>query len=680
MEPNFPMSETDSLRLLHGISRIRDGMPLWDANVHAARREPLPPGIAKARAYASFSVIGGLWLILAAATAMAAQDQPDTRQADGLLRLVSADAAVVLTVDGLRDQLRVLTASRLYAGLKQLPAVTAWVESEKGQQLRRSRDEIEAALGVKLSEICDELLGDSVVLALRLSPDAPGDSSQARGILLFQARDKALLERLIQTVNAKQKAGGELAQVTDCEHGGTIYHKREFPPAAERPSEWYITYPDGSFAFSNSESLIKSVIDLKGRGDSRKPADVSGTRDATGSGIDHGLNDLDRFQSARRRMPAKALARLFVEPRQIERLIAASPPPSKAADGRILAMLQRYLRAVEYAAASLVWNDTGIVLQTVETLDRSKLDPWLLQWAGNNLRPDLTLSRVPATTLAVASGHLDASAIFEGLSQIVPDEDQPKLENLNAVLSGLLLGQDLRTRILPQLGPSVIAYVEAPPENLDVRRNVTAADSVTSPAFAQVLVVNLQKGARPANEPVSAAGAVTTAAAIENALRTVLSFAALDDKRNNGRSKILTRSVAGATLTTLDFPIPFAYALDAAGSRLVVGSSPAAVVRYLESAANPKAGDRFRQLKIRAFPDDETFCCVDLSALGKLAGRQAQSPGRDPGHPQEPPVGRCRPRPFPGAGFRLVVRGRLSHEPIRAGGRRRASPHRTHVA
>ena len=315
-------------------------------------------------------------------------------------------------------------------------------------------------------------------------------------------------------------------------------------------------------------------------------------------------------------MPEQSVARLFVEPRQIERLIAASPTPSKAADARIMAMLQRYLGAVEYAAASLAWNDTGIVLQTVESLDRSKLDPWLLRWAGNNLRPDVTLARVPDTTFALASGHLDAPAVFEALSEIVPDEDQPKLKNLEAVLTGLLLGQDLRTRILPQLGPSVIAYVESPPEGFDRKRAAPhlTPDSVPAPPFAQVLVVNLQK-----DESVPAPGAVTTAAAVENALRTLLSFAALDEKRNSGRSRITTRLVAGANVTTLDFPIPFAYALDHGRSRLVLGSSPEAVIRYLESASSRKAGDRFRQLKTRAFPDDQTFLCVDLSALGKLA-------------------------------------------------------------
>ncbi len=120
-------------------------------------------------------------------------------------------------------------------------------------------------LGIKLNDICDDLIGDAVILALRLPPEAPADGSQARGLLLFQARNLALLERLINAVNEKQQAGGELDRVVAREHRGIAYHMREFPPAASRPSEWYVTYPDGTFAFSNSESLIQSVIDRKER-------------------------------------------------------------------------------------------------------------------------------------------------------------------------------------------------------------------------------------------------------------------------------------------------------------------------------------------------------------------------------------------------------------------------------
>src|SRR5262249_31761598 len=147
------------------------------------------------------------------------------------------------------------------------------------------------------------------------------------------------------------------------------------------------------------------------------------------------------------RLPEQAVARLFVEPRQIERMIAASPPASKSSDARILPMLERYLGAVDYAAAALLWDNSGVVVHTVETLAPSKLDPWLLRWAGNGLGRDATLSRVPDGALALASGHLDAPALFDALSQIVPDRDGSKLKNLEAVLSGLLLGQDWRSRI-----------------------------------------------------------------------------------------------------------------------------------------------------------------------------------------------------------------------------------------
>jgi hypothetical protein len=176
-----------------------------------------------------------------------------------------------------------------------------------------------------------------------------------------------------------------------------------------------------------------------------------------------------------------------------------------------------------------------------------------------------------------------------------------------------LLGQDLRSRILPQLGPGAIAYVEAQPEAIESPATGSAPTTEFPRPFAQVLVVSLRNDGRP--------GAVTATAAVDNALRTVLSLAALDEKRNNGRSQITTRTVAGANVTTLDHPIPFAYALDSAHSRLIVGSSPGAVARYLESASNPGGGDRFREFKSKAFAEDETFFCVDLTALAKLAGR-----------------------------------------------------------
>ena len=55
------------------------------------------------------------------------------------------------------------------------------------------------------------------------------DPSQRVGCCCFR-RKQGLLERVIQAVNQKQKTSGELARVTEREHGGTTYHMANSPP------------------------------------------------------------------------------------------------------------------------------------------------------------------------------------------------------------------------------------------------------------------------------------------------------------------------------------------------------------------------------------------------------------------------------------------------------------------
>jgi len=575
------------------------------------------------------AVFAAIWLVPIVIGTHVSAAEPGERPADALLRLVAPDVAVVLTVEGLRDQVRAFTRSPLAAGLRQLPAVRAWLDSEKYQQFEQSRARIEAVLGANLTDLRDELVGDAVVLALRLPPEGPADASLARGLLLFRARDQALLERVIRVVNTTQKDSGELAHVGDRQRAGTAYHVREFPAAAGRLPEWYVVYPDGTFAFSNSELLIRAVIDRKTPTRSAQTASRDGAVNDAGAKIEPGLGDLPRLQSVQRRLPGPALARLFVDPRHIGRLLAAAPRPAKPGNARLIAMLERYLAAVEYAGAALVWNDRAIVVHSVETLDPSRLDPWLRRWAGGTRRLDPALERVPSTALAVASGHVDALALHDALSRLVPEEDGPKLANLETVLTGLLLGQDLRTRVLPRLGPGVLAYLDTPSETEQGTATHVEPSPGSSWPFPLVVVVSLERDeqgpsqagrARPKEAGAQEPAAVTVAAALENALRTVLALTAMDKKRNQGRSRMVTRVVAGATVTTLDFPIPFAYAVDSAGSRLVVGTSADSVARYLESSSDPKAGDRFRRLQAAAFPGDETYFCIDFDALNNLAG------------------------------------------------------------
>jgi hypothetical protein len=538
---------------------------------------------------------------------------PTPAPSDALLRLVPADAAVVVTVDNLRDHTSTFLKSTLAGELRQIPAVRAWFASEKYQRFERSRAQIEAHLGANLADLRDKLLGDAVVLALRLPADAPAHASQARGILLVKVRDVALLRRVIRLINSTQQESGELAAVADRQRNGTTYQAREFPPAADRPPEWYVAYPDGTFAFSNSESMIQAVIDRKG------PARDGDGGPQAGAQVAPGLGALPRLMAVQSKLPGPALARLFVDPRQFERLLAAQPRPNKPADARLVAIMERYLAAIDYAGLALTWNDDSIVIHSVETLNASLLDPWLRHWAGD-LRPvDLSISRVPPTALAFATGHLDALAMLDVLTQIVPEDDQTKLANLETLITGLLLGQDLRTNVFPQLGPGILAYFDTPPET-DEQGGVPGSKPAAQAGwpFPLVVVVSLRTEAEPAKS-------VALTAAADNALRTVLAVLALDDKRSQGRSRIVNRTVADTTVTTLDPAIPFAYAVDRARHRLVLSNSPGAVARYLEGASDPRLAERMRRLRAAAGTNVETFASIDLDALNHLAGKHRAS-------------------------------------------------------
>jgi hypothetical protein len=313
---------------------------------------------------------------------------------------------------------------------------------------------------------------------------------------------------------------------------------------------------------------------------------------------------------------------LYVDPRAIERLLASVPRPSKPSDIRLLAMLERHLAAVDYAGAALVWSRDAIAVHAVETLDSSRVDGWLRQWAADTRACRPELRRVPRTALALASAHVDWTALHNAIFQVIPEADHQRLRNLEGVLTGLMLGQDLSSRILPALGPGLIAYLDAPSDTGGGKTRDAGPPPGRGGLFPLVVVMDLNGDAGSPDRDTRRRGLPPPAVsdAVENALRTLLALMALDEKRGQGRGGIMSFDSAGATVTTLSTPIPFAYAVDRTGGRLVLGTSASAVARYFESVSDPAAGARFRDLRAAAFAEYETFVCVDLDALTRIAG------------------------------------------------------------
>ncbi|MFO0953289.1 MAG: hypothetical protein U0835_19455 [Isosphaeraceae bacterium] len=514
-----------------------------------------------------------LWLLLPVAARAAGP-------ADPLLRLVPADAGVTLAVENLKGHVRTLADSPTARALRDLPVVRGWRRSPTALDLGKSVRQVEALLETDIGTVRDALLGEAVVLSLRPAPDAAPD--EARGLLLAKVSDRSLLERFVSRLNEAQTRSGELRSVGERERGGVKYHVRTFAPGM-RPDESYVLFEDGVFVWSNSEELVRGAID-------RKSSDGKG-----------GLAERPGFARVRERLPANALASLFVDPRFAERVLAATPPPAKPQEKKVFATIVDYLGALNYAGAALSWRN-GPLLVTEEVVEPDKLHPGLTRWAAQTEPVDPRLHRAPSTALALATVHLDFPLIVDSLSALVPETDRPALDNLMVALRGGMLGLEPRDEVAAHLGPGVALYMERP------------APRLNEGSRRPPLVMTVQVASTPAG--------VRAASAVDNALRTVFALAALDPKNGRGKVRVETRTEGGTVVTLLPGPQPLAYAVH--DGRVILATAPKAVGRAIAAQADPKGAALVERLRSLGMPATTSFACADLRTLFEFADPNRQ--------------------------------------------------------
>jgi hypothetical protein len=512
--------------------------------------------------------------------------------ADGLLKIAPADAGITVVVEDLKTHARAFLGSPLARGLMALPAVREWRESGRGREFRKARGQIESILGADFASIRDGLLGDAVVLSLRVPPG--GRPEDARGLLLTRASDRAMLDRAVRVFNEAQTKRGELRRVSERRRDRASYHVREFQ-AGGRPAEYYAFLSDGGFAWSNSEELLLGALD----------------RDAGASG---GLAGSSDFRRVREHLPAGAVVSAFVDPRFLESVAAGSERSNDPGEERVKALLGRYASAVRFAGAAIETRH-GLVLHTDEVVDPERLPHELLRWGSSDRRPDASLMRVPPGALAFAVVSLDATVVYELLASLIPERERAKWDNLQVAIRGVMLGLDPRSAVAPQVGPGAALHVE-PPAAEDADRGLS-------------LVASLEIAAGHEGERASEA--------LTNALRTWLAAYAMDDKQGGEGLHFATEPLHGEAVTRLAPRTPLAFA--AAPRRLVIGSTPGAVARALAAHRERGAGARIERLRAAFFPSVDSFACADLAAVHEwadpirelLARRMAERQGKDEG-------------------------------------------------
>lgn len=499
---------------------------------------------------------------------------PGAGPADPLLRLVPADAGATLVVEDLKGTARDVLQSSLFEGVCQLPVVREWLESGRFREVHDALGKVDQALGEKVHVIRDDLFGEAFILTLHVPKG--GRPDEARGLLLVRVPNRELLDRLVLRINTAQSDKGELRRVVDRTNHGVSYHVREFPPGG-REAEYYATLNDRVFVWSNSESLIHGAIDRQ-----------AGTR--------QGLAEEPAFRAVREGLPGRSIATLYVDPRFVGKVLEASAGTPKPEDERLLAFAGRYLKAVRYAGASVVWRQ-GVILQTREVFDPEKLTPGMKQWASRRETPDAVLNRFPATALIAARAAIDPVTLIDTLSSLVAAGDRPKLAILMEALKGVMLAQSVREDVAPHLGPGMVASIERPDPN--------------EPEAKLPIVFALEIARSPAGAKAGAA--------VANGLRTILAVHALDPKNGATNARIITRSAPGSEVVALSDKTPYAFAL--ADGRMVVGNSLGAVTRALVAHSNPTSISNFAKFRDELFPNATNHIAADLKAIHEFASR-----------------------------------------------------------
>jgi hypothetical protein len=483
--------------------------------------------------------------------------------ADPLLRLVDPDSGATLVVEDLRSRRREISGSPLFEGLMRTPPVRAWIASDPYRRAEGNARNVLDMLEVSFGTIRDDLFGDAVVLTLQPGPS--GKPDQARGMILVRPRDRPMLERLIALVNQIQVQSGELDGADPRARGTVPYWARLFK-GGKKPPEFYTILDDGTFAWSNSESMIHGVVDrkLSGRG---------------------GLGDVPRFRQVRDGLPARSLASLFVNARFLEATMADQP---RDANDRLGTLLSRYVQAVGMVGVGVDWRD-GVFLHSCETVDPAKLDPWLRDWLTRPSTPTNLPAQVSPGTIALASANLDFRSIVQAYRDTTPVDDRPGLENLKTAFQGLLMGRDPMTEVLPRLQSGAVLALEIEP------------DQRLRPHFPLVAAVSWSV----------APGLDDLAGPIANAMKTFLALQTLGPKRKLDHLRVESREIGNSRLTVLTDGLKTRLAYRVDSDHLVIGNSPEAVARF--GTGQPPSA--INDIRVRMFPGAETFAIVDLARV-----------------------------------------------------------------
>ncbi len=496
------------------------------------------------------------------------------RPADALLKIAPADASLTISVENLKERRRAFLTSPLGEALQTLPSYQRWRASAGFSRFAKARKEIEQALGTDLVTATDDLLGDAVVLVLRVEPDGPAD--EPRGLLLLKFRNEGTVTRLIDAINDGERQAGTLVALDERKQGNRPYTVRRFARGT-KPDEAYAILPDQVFVWSNSEALVTGVLDRHDRH----------------AGL---LTDPD-FSAVRSGLPAQAVVSFYVSGAFLRLIPTEMPDDGDPGQQLSVKAIRQYLDSIRYVGMSLR-VDGDLRLDSLERRDVAKLGPVARGETPSPPGDEGLLSRIPPDTIVLGSGQINFVAIKQAVLLWLNDKDRQKAEHLLQTLSGFTLARSVEDEVIPALGPGAVGVLAGPR---------SSGDQLGRP----VLLFGLEfRGGEP------------MARSIENGVRSIFTLLALDPKRADENLQVSTSMVNDQPIMSLNGRISV-LAAGVGPSLLAMGNNPEAVAEFLDASNRPAHSRKPMALLDRQarFAKANAFVHVDLEAAHRLGTR-----------------------------------------------------------
>jgi hypothetical protein len=334
---------------------------------------------------------------------------------DELLRYVPQDIGFCVALQDLRGHAARLHESPFFEQLRASPAGAHLREARWWANLLGVEAKLRKQLGVDLTKLHDDILGDAVVFAYR---GKKGEKEQ--GLILIRARSAGILAEFVEGLNKAQKEMGELKEVQAKEHKGTPYFRR-----VEARGANYYALRGPVLVCSSDESIVQEALE-KGTAADAEPALAGRFREG----------DAD-----------KALLALYLNPRSLDADINSDAAAKEGA---------RTFAACWKAIDSIVWavhleRDLRVTL-SLRGRPAAMPEP-IRRFLAEVARASDLWRLFPENALFAMVLRIPAVEFFDAVAAFVPQKEREAMRDGLEATVGTLLEKDFFKDILPAVGP-----------------------------------------------------------------------------------------------------------------------------------------------------------------------------------------------------------------------------------